>query len=200
MGIAGEAFFHFLRVLFGREEPETQTTQAERDCLRKYAHNKTRLVEIGVFEAVTTAILASSMAPTGECFAIDPFQKGRFGVCWSKLITKIYLRRNKISSKITLVESLSHDAAAIIKGSFDFIFIDGDHSLYGIRTDFEDWSMRLRPSGILALHDTSIPSHNPEVRNLGSYKYYQETIALDPGFKIVETVDSLNILRKVASI
>lgn len=51
----------------------------------------------------------------------------------------------------------SHDPATRDKfstvGQFDFIFIDGDHTLEGVRKDFEMYGPLCRPGGIIAFHD-----------------------------------------------
>ena len=198
--MTGKTLIHLLKVLFDLEKPHSQTTQSERLCLQKYASGKKRLVEIGVYEGLTTVEIARVMAPNGNFHAIDPFFKGRLGVCWSKLITIIHLKRNGVIQQVSLVEKFSHDAVDTIPGNFDFIFIDGDHSIEGITRDYTDWSKRIEPGGILALHDTSVPGHNQNVEKLGSYKYFQEIIKYDAQFNLLETVDSLNILRKTGSV
>lgn len=38
-------------------------------------------------------------------------------------------------------------------GQFDFIFIDGDHTLEGVRKDYEMYGSLVRPGGIMAFHD-----------------------------------------------
>lgn len=38
-------------------------------------------------------------------------------------------------------------------GQFDFIFIDGDHTLAGVTADFELYGSLVRPGGIIAFHD-----------------------------------------------
>lgn len=196
MPAMGKSFLHFIKVSFCLEQPHSQTTQAERLCLRKYASDKKRLVEIGVYEGLSTVEIALEMAPGAEFYTIDPFFKGRFGICWAKWIAIIHLWRKGLLNKVRFIEKLSVEAAVLISGSFDFIFIDGDHSIEGIKRDYSDWAKRIVSGGILALHDTSVPAHNPNVTELGSYKYFQESIRNDEDFELLETVDSLNILRK----
>lgn len=48
-------------------------------------------------------------------------------------------------------------------GEFDFLFIDGDHSLKGVTQDFEMYSPLVRKGGIIALHDILHYNENPEV-------------------------------------
>jgi predicted O-methyltransferase YrrM len=58
----------------------------------------------------------------------------------------------------TLIRADSHDAQTVrslegLKGSVDFLFIDGDHSYEGVRADFESYSPLVRPGGLIAFHD-----------------------------------------------
>lgn len=107
------------------------------------------------------------------------------------------MKKNNLSNKVKFISKLSFDAVGDVPNNLDFIFIDGDHSLEGIKKDWEIFSQKVKPSGIIALHDTSVPIHNPAVSNLGSYKYFNEHIIKDNRFKLIETVDSLNILKKI---
>jgi predicted O-methyltransferase YrrM len=90
----------------------------------------------------------------------------------------------------------SREACQHLTGMFDFIFVDGDHSLEGIACDWQDWSRRVIQGGIIALHDTRVPAHDPSVANLGSCLYFDSHISRDPRFTLVEQVDSLSVLRK----
>jgi predicted O-methyltransferase YrrM len=194
--MTGNAFLHYLKVLTGSEASNTQTTEKERNALVKYSSNAGSIVEIGVFEGVNTALMASHMGKDGVLYGIDPFFKGRLGICYSKLITHRNLKKSKIVKKVRLIEKLSFDAAGDVPDKVDFIFIDGDHSYEGIKKDWELFSKKVPSKGIIALHDTSVPSHNPGVENLGSVKFFREVISKSHDFDTIETVDSLNILRR----
>ena len=78
------------------------------------------------------------------------------------------------------MRTFSWEAAKRLEGAFDLIFIDGDHSLEGIKQDWADWSDRVQPDGIVALHDTRVPAHNPHVAQLGSYLFFELHIKADP--------------------
>ena len=42
----------------------------------------------------------------------------------------------------------------VLKGELlDFLFIDGDHTFYGVKTDYEMYSPFVKPGGIIAFHD-----------------------------------------------
>lgn len=190
------AFLHYLRCKFGIDSPNTQTSTRERETIKKYAQGAGTAVEIGVFEGVNTVTIASSISNSGKLYAIDPFFTGRLGICYYKQIALMNLKRNKLLSKVQVLPMFSQDAVDKVPVQPDFIFIDGDHTVDGITRDWRDWSARLKPGGIIALHDTSIPAHDPKVATLGSYQYFESHIRHDNRFTIVETADSLNVLRK----
>lgn len=191
----GKSLLHLIKFILGLDQPYTQTSLSERGALEKYASGASSAIEIGVFEGVNTAILSGALGKDGEIFGIDPFFKGKLGICYHKVIAKLHIKRNGVGKKVHLVEKLSFDAAEDVPGEVDFIFIDGDHSWEGISRDWPLFSARLRPGGIMALHDTSIvPAYSGTV--LDSVRYYNEVIRHDPRFEWLETVDSLNVLRR----
>jgi predicted O-methyltransferase YrrM len=193
----GKALYHFFKVSCNLEDANTQTTINEREIIKKYAANKKMAVEIGVFEGVNTLIIASELAKNGLLIGVDPFFKGKLGISYSKLITQNRLKKSKVHYKVKLLEMFSYDAALLVNEKVDFIFIDGDHSLEGIKRDWDDWSPKVKVGGVIALHDTSVPDHDPKVEELGSYLYFQSHIQFDDRFKHLEKVDSLNVLERV---
>jgi predicted O-methyltransferase YrrM len=193
-----KAFQHFLKFLLNIEKAETQTTQAERNCIAKFAKGKKRCVEIGVFEGVTTGTIASVLDADAVLYGVDPFFAGRLGICWGLPIAKRQIAKSHAQCRVELIRMLSCPASKHLHGQFDFIFIDGDHSLKGIQQDWHDWSVRVDDGGIIGLHDTVVPAHNPRVASLGSHQYFVSNIQHDPRFELLEQVDSLSILRRNA--
>ena len=191
------ALFHCIKVFFGVETAETQTTANERKLIAQYSKGAKTAVELGVFEGVNTLIIASSLAADGYLYAVDPFMKGRLGLCYGKLICKSQLAKHRVQGKVKFLEMLSFDAVAHISEPIDFIFVDGDHSLEGVKRDWTDWAPKVKKGGYIALHDTSVPKHDVHVQELGSYQYFQSHISKDNRFKKVAEVDSLNILQKI---
>ena len=193
----GNALIHYIKYLLGIEKPETQTTANERKAIKKYATNAMLAVEIGVFEGVNTVIIAEALHPEGKLFGIDPFFKGRLGICYHEKITRNAISRGRLQHKIKLLSLLSYNAVDEVTESIDFIFIDGDHTYDGFIRDWNDWSGKVKINGIIALHDTAEPAHDPSVKNLGSYRYFNEHVKSDNRFQVIETVDSLNVLKKI---
>jgi predicted O-methyltransferase YrrM len=195
----GRTLWHTIRHAVGLEGPHTQTSQKERDTLKRLVAGRKRAVEIGVYEGATTAMLAAAIKSGGggRLYAVDPFFPGRAGICWSEIVARSEVRRSGASEVVAFVKDLSTKACRELDGDFDFVFIDGDHSLEGVKQDWQDWSQRIAPGGILALHDTRVPDYNLSVRDLGSYQYFESHIRKDSRFNLLEQVDSLSVLQRV---
>jgi predicted O-methyltransferase YrrM len=189
---------HFLFWNLGLASAETQTTDAERDSLARYASGKKHLAEIGVWHGVTTCRLRRVMAPSGTLVAIDPYPAGRLGFSSQRVIAR--KETSKISTgsvcwvRKTGAQAASHFGSA---GSeqFDFVFIDGDHSYEGLREDWLGWSGLVAPSGIVCLHDSRPTTARP-IANAGSVRFTREVILQDPRFEVIDEVDSLTVLRR----
>lgn len=194
----GVAAIHYIKVSLGLEKPATQTSENERAMLVLHCKNAKVAVEIGVFEGVNTALIAEHILDDGKLYAIDPFFKGKFGICYSKLITLGYLKKKKVSKKIILIEKLSFDAVQEVPNNIDFIFIDGDHSWKGIEKDWNDWSFKLKTNGIIAMHDTVLSPVIHAKEKLDSMRFFDEVILFDDRYEVIDKVDSLHILKRKA--
>lgn len=57
-------------------------------------------------------------------------------------------------SRAQIMKAESKYAARFVESaSLDFVFLDGDHSEYGVRSDIYAWKPKLRPGGALLVHD-----------------------------------------------
>lgn len=183
---------HFILQWLGLKSPITQTTLAERNCLAMHAGGKKQLVEIGVFQGVTTRVLRTSMHPNGVLYGVDPFYKNRLGLCFYELIALRNVNEVKNGRicwlKMTGAQAASHLASE--GGQLDFLFIDGDHSWEGIKGDWTGFRSLIQPGGIVALHD----SRNSG--GCGSERYTQDVILKDPDFVPLEIVGTLTVIRR----
>jgi len=193
----GNAFFHLLKYYCAIDRPHTQTTLAEQEAVRRYARGRRQAVEIGVYEGVNTQIIGSSIASGGKLYGIDPFVKGRLGLCYYKLIALRHIGYELLRSKVQLINAYSHEAADRVPNDLDFVFIDGDHSLEGITNDWNLYASKMVSGGYILLHDTTAPSSGSPVEKFGSCLYFESTIRHDKRFVHVATVDSLNILQRI---
>ena len=185
----------------GLARSQTQTTAAERDCLARHASGKRRLVEIGVWHGVTTRRLRDVMAPHGTLFAIDPYPVGRLGFSAQRVIARREVARvhNGMVQWVRLTGAdagRAHGAAG--REPVDFVFIDGDHTYDGLRSDWEAWSALVAPGGIVALHDSRSTSER-NIDGAGSVIFTAEVILRDPRFSQVDAVGTLTVLRRLSS-
>jgi len=192
---------HLILWQFGLAKSETQTTDAERDCLARHASGKKMLAEIGVYHGVTTCRLRRAMDPGGVLVAIDPYPKQRLGFSAQRMIARREVARIK-SGTVRWLRTTGVEAARQLNkekiASFDFVFIDGDHTWEGLKGDWEGWSPLIAPGGVVTLHD-SRATPTRQIENDGSVRYTREVISRDRGFETIDTIDSVTVLRKRSS-
>jgi predicted O-methyltransferase YrrM len=179
----------------------TQTTELERDCLARHAAGKKMLAEIGVFHGVTTRRLRSVMDPQGTLVAIDPFPKQRLGFSAYRLVAHrevSRIKRGNVKWMRTTGALAAKELKADYSRSFDFLFIDGDHSWEGIKGDWEGWRDLIATGGIVALHDSRLTPLRP-LEGTGSFLFVQQVISKDPSFDAVDGVDSLTVFKRSRS-
>ena len=76
----------------------------------------------------------------------------------------------------------------------NFVFVDGDHSYEGARGDISIWLNRVRPGGIIAVHDYNKVELYWEKGHFSSEKLSQEEYgSIKPWFHVDAAVDDLLI-------
>jgi predicted O-methyltransferase YrrM len=127
--------------------------------------------------------------------AVDPFPVGRLGFSVQQ-----HIAHHEVGSiangHINWVRTTGA-AAARDHQPVDFVFIDGDHSELGLLADWRAWSPLVETGGIVALHDSRSTPERP-IDDAGSVKVTNEVILHDARFDVVDTVDSLTVLRRRA--
>lgn len=172
------------------EAPNTQVTDKELELLVMYVKEAKVVVEVGCYEGKTTASLAANCQ--GTIYSIDPFFKGRLGVCYGELIARNHCKRLNLSN-VKFLKGLSHEVAPAFNHPIDFIFIDADHSYEAIKRDWNDWFPKMKSGGVIALHDSKQAANSPDY--LGSMKFYDEDIPQIDKVEQIDSVDSLVVLR-----
>jgi predicted O-methyltransferase YrrM len=110
------------------------------------------LCEIGAASGGTLALLCQVATPDAVLYSIDwSFAPGR---------RVAYTRFARAGQRLTCEQADSHAPQTLatlenlLAGNrLDFLFIDGDHSLDGVRKDFEMYSPLVRPGGLIGFHD-----------------------------------------------
>jgi predicted O-methyltransferase YrrM len=118
------------------------------------------IVEIGSARGFSTCALALACAENrhGRVFAIDPHLQnewtdvGTGGNTHDFLVGR--LRAYQLGQYCTVIRQGSEEAGNNWNREIDLLFIDGDHTLMGVRRDFETFGRWLNPEGIVIFHDS----------------------------------------------
>ena len=193
----GNLFLHWLLYHARVQRAQTQTTEVERQALRRHAAGRRAIVEIGVYEGVSSRLLRETMAPDGTLWCVDPFFPGRLGFSFGLSIARSEVAKSK-NGEVHFVTKLSHDAAQGWPEPIDMVFIDADHSYEAVKQDWDDWSPHVVPGGVIALHD-SFPVEGKVSAGLGPVRLVRELAETDCGFKVIDRVESVTVFEALAS-
>lgn len=178
-----------------------QHTLAEHQALQRHAGGRKQVVEIGVAEGASAIALRDGMDPSGNLYLIDPYHL-------SRVRPLNFLRRaakRAVSARarpaIHWIESFSQKAAIAWNMSIDFLLIDGDHAENAVQKDWEDWHAHVVEDGIVAFHDARLFPSGWTSAGYGPVKFINRFFreSSQPGWAIIDEVDSLVILRKNSS-
>ena len=183
---------HYLKLV----EPSSQTIETELLALGRYAANADLAAEIGSYQGVSAVYIARAISPKGRLWSVDPWpdQQKRPNPCYS--IFMRHVERSGVSGKISVVRKKSDEASDDLPETFDFAFIDGNHSWDGVDTDWKLMSPRMKQGGYICLHDSVVPSGETWRAVHDSVRYFEEVIRSDSRFEYCETVHSLVVLRR----
>ena len=181
---------HLLKFLIGMDAADSQVTERELAMLLRYSSNARTICEIGCFEGRTSVALAGGTS--GNVYSIDPFFRGRLGICYTECIAKLNRRRNG-AQNLLYIKGLSEDVAQKFNVPIDFLFLDADHSYEAVKTDWRLWFPKVKKGGYIALHDSKPAVNSPWL--LGSMRFYSEDVPKIAGVTECDGVDSLMILR-----
>jgi predicted O-methyltransferase YrrM len=116
------------------------------------------VLEIGTFRGGTLFVFARLSQPDATLISLDlPFS--RFGSLIRKLQEPLLRSFTGSRQRLLLLREDSHveetrsRVAKALDGPLDLLFIDGDHSYDGVKSDFEMYSPLVREAGIVAFHD-----------------------------------------------
>ena len=178
------------------KSPTSQTITPELEALEAHARGKRLALEIGSYQGVSAAFIARALGDGGKLYCIDPWPDTPGGAAnpGFRMFSR-HLRRLGLADRVVVLRGFSAEVTDRIPGGLDFIFVDGDHSRAGIEGDWKIVKAKLRPGGIVCLHDTVIPPQEPW-RTLDSVRFFEEVISGDPDFRLVRQVHSMTVLEK----
>jgi len=119
------------------------------------------IVEIGSFKGKSTVMLAkvAEHYGLGPIVAIDPHnspllldhQADPAASSYDEFLHNI--QAAGVSGHIEVHRSYSHEVSARWNRPIRFLWIDGDHTYTGAKTDFDGFSPYVAPQGVVAFHD-----------------------------------------------
>lgn len=123
-------------------------------------------VECGVCQGGSLFAWAQARIGRGRIIAVDTYGQPR----WQRELTifKQQLRERKLDAGNTpyveLMRIESWNAPAELPDDVAFCFIDATHGIEGFPTDIAAWPQKIKPGGILVLHDYDVANPNVVVK------------------------------------
>jgi predicted O-methyltransferase YrrM len=128
-------------------------------------------VEIGSARGKSTCHIGMALKENGhgKLYAIDPHRSTKWNDPYSVdtfgIITQ-NLKNVGVVEQVEIVRKTSDCAAQNWSKKIDILFVDGDHSYEGVKSDWDLFSPHLREFGIVIFHDT-LWDLRPDPRNPG---------------------------------
>lgn len=106
-----------------------------------------RGAELGVDKGILTGMLLRQCPTLERLVAVDVFpdlHRSR----------RVFEMADEMGSRLDITHATTVEAAKLYEdGSFDFVFIDADHSYEAVRADIAAWAPKVRVGGWLGGHD-----------------------------------------------
>lgn len=193
---------NFLKFVFGLRGPVTSVSAAEHTLLANLAHERTTIIEVGVYEGATSRIFCREADPRGTVYLVDPFSpevhlERLFNVSFTRWVATRAVQPRR--DRVRFVREPSRNAAAALSsgGRADLIFIDARHDYDSVREDFQCWANLLAPGGTMAFHDSQVCAARPDLdEHVGPVRLMREVSEGRHGpWKIVGISDSVTAIR-----
>ncbi len=119
------------------------------------------IVEIGSFKGRSTVMLAKVVSHYGfgPVVSIDPHTHNLTNGADSSTQPSTYqdfeatLRKAGVIEQVEIHRAFSAEVSRTWTRDIRFLWIDGDHTYAGAKSDFDGFSPFVRPGGVVALHD-----------------------------------------------
>jgi predicted O-methyltransferase YrrM len=152
------------------------------------------IVEIGSWKGRSTTWLAAGAKMAGRrVYAIDRHVGSREDPAantWPDFIGNI--SRAGVADAVEPLVMSSVEAANVIQGPVELLFIDGDHSYGGVKQDAEIWLPRLAEGGIVLFHDATAATYD------GPRRVFRRMICWSNRFNGIRRVGSMGVARRTA--
>lgn len=134
----------------------TYTTQDELFKLNFLAKTLTKnsvCVEIGSYIGASSLLIAKGLTNNSKLYCIDTWQNDAMTEGNWDSFNEFSTNTKSVRSKIQTIRKTSLEAVQDFNLQIDYLFIDGDHSYEGVKSDVDAWFPKLKSGGIVVMHD-----------------------------------------------
>jgi MMP 1-O-methyltransferase len=151
------------------------------------------IVEIGSYRGRSTICLAlGAKVNSALVYAIDPHDAYEAeGTHYSAADCQAYYENIAHYGVGDVVRTINLPSTAWLGYASDLLFIDGSHRYEDVEWEFRNFSRRVQPHGLIAMHDTA--GFHPGVTQA------LNEILEDGKWRMSETVDAITVLERVTS-
>jgi predicted O-methyltransferase YrrM len=190
----------------GLVPPRPMHSDGEAALLARHAAGRRTVVEIGTYEGSSAVVFARAMDPDATLHLVDSYEGNAllFGWKGTERATRRVMKRatrERGGPRVEWHVARSATVAERWSTPIDLLFIDGDHSEEGARSDWEAFSPHVVAGGIVIFHDARFGQPHGGAAGPGP------TIVVDSLFRgtealrdwrIVDEVDSAVAVERVA--
>lgn len=156
-----------------------------------------RICEIGTLKGGTLFIWCQLASPKARIVSID-LPGGTFGGGYNARSVPFFESFCQEGQRLDCLRQNSHDPVTLGQVKellrnepLDFLFIDGDHTYEGVKTDFELYSPLVRSGGWIGFHDIVERPRDPKIQ---VHRFWNE---LKSKYKHYEFVESSTQRRQI---
>ena len=145
----------------GLVPPRPMHSDAEAALLVRLAAGRRTVVEIGTYEGSSAVVFARAMDPHSTLHLIDSYEGNAllFGWKGTERATRRVMDRATSERGGPRVEWHIARSGTVAEGwsaPIDLLFIDGDHSEEGTRSDWDGFSPHVVVGGVVIFHDARV--------------------------------------------
>jgi predicted O-methyltransferase YrrM len=209
VGLKHNVRLRALAVGGGLIPPRAMHSEEEAALLQRLCAGRRRVVELGVYEGGSAALLAGWMGPGTHLHLVDPFGEhpdalpagwGALEQATRRVVARAARRGGAQAGgpDIHWHVALSQDLATTWREPIDLLFIDGDHSEEGCRRDWDGFHEHVSPDGVVLIHDSRLGQ--PRGRGLPGPTAVVDSLFRGPdalpGWRITGEVDRTTVVAR----
>ncbi len=142
---------------FPRKRIFTHLTRREEDLLGRLSRQLPTaavIVEVGSYLGASAVALARGTRRNGgRVHAVDTWTNLAMSEGSRDTYSEFLHNTAAYADQVVACRGLSTEIAPSFDQQIDLLFIDADHSYEGVRSDLEAWLPKVKPGGLVAMHD-----------------------------------------------